>query len=111
VKRIRGKKNPVSAAGLKSLRDEYTRTIEPARAQASEALLLKHRLSDLVNAAYGVTPDEVTLHCTDPISHRLAFSFGVEYDPLFTAISDRSEVDNCISSTITHPVENLRDCS
>ena len=61
VKRIRGKKNPLSAAALKNLRDEYTRTIEPARAQAAEALLLEHRLSDLVNAAYGLTPDEVAL--------------------------------------------------
>jgi len=61
VKRIRGQKNPLSSAGLKSLRDEYTRTIEPARDQAREALLLEHRLSDLVNEAYGLTPDEVAL--------------------------------------------------
>ena len=59
MKRIRGKTNPLSAAALKSLRDEYTRTIEPARTQAREALLLEHRLSDLVNAAYGLTPDEI----------------------------------------------------
>ena len=61
VKRIRGKKNPLSAAALKSLRDEHTRTIEPARAQAAEALQLERRLSDLVNEAYGLTPDEVAL--------------------------------------------------
>ena len=61
VKRIRGKKNPLSAAGLKGLRDEYTRTIEPARTQAREALLLERRLSDLVNEAYGLTPGEVAL--------------------------------------------------
>jgi hypothetical protein len=61
VKRIRGKKNPLSAAALKSLRDEHARTIEPARAQAAEALQLERQLSDLVNEAYGLTPDEVAL--------------------------------------------------
>jgi hypothetical protein len=30
VKRIRGKKQPLTAAGVHALRDEYTRTIEPA---------------------------------------------------------------------------------
>ena len=39
-KRIRGKKTPLSAAALKSLRDEHTRTIEPARAQAAEPCTL-----------------------------------------------------------------------
>ena len=52
VKRIRGKKNPLSAAALKSLRDEHARTIEPARVQAAEALQLERQLSDLVNQAY-----------------------------------------------------------
>jgi type I restriction-modification system DNA methylase subunit len=61
VKRVRGKKNPLSAAALKSLRDEYTRTIDPARAEAAEALRLERQLSDLVNEAYGLTPEEVAL--------------------------------------------------
>ena len=68
MKRIRGKKNPLSTAALKSLRDEHTRTIEPARAQARApirrelvALHLERRLCDLVNEAYGLTPDEVAL--------------------------------------------------
>jgi hypothetical protein len=61
VKRIRGKKNPLSVAALKSLRDEHARTIEPARTQAAEALQLERQLSDLVNEAYGLTPDEVAL--------------------------------------------------
>jgi type I restriction-modification system DNA methylase subunit len=61
VKRVRGKKNPLSAAALKNLRDEHTRTIEPARAQAAEALRLERQLSDLVNESYGLTPDEVAL--------------------------------------------------
>ena len=61
VKKLRGKKNPLSVAALRSLRDEHTRTIEPARIQAAEALNLERQISDLVNAAYGLTPDEVAL--------------------------------------------------
>ncbi|WP_197442711.1 Eco57I restriction-modification methylase domain-containing protein [Lignipirellula cremea] len=61
VKKIRGKKNPLSAAALKSLRDEHAQTIEPARVQAMEALQLERQLSDLVNEAYGLTPAEVAL--------------------------------------------------
>jgi len=61
VKRIRGKSKPLSAAAIKSLRDEHARSIEPARIQAAEALRLERQLSDLVNEAYGLTPDEVAL--------------------------------------------------
>jgi hypothetical protein len=43
VRRIRGKKLPLTAAGLQVLRDEYTRTIAPVRALAAEALTLKGR--------------------------------------------------------------------
>jgi len=61
VKRIRGKKQPLSSAGLHALRDEYTRTIEPARALAAEALVLERTLSDRVNQAYALTPAEIAL--------------------------------------------------
>ncbi len=61
VKKLRGKKNPLSVAALRSLRDEHARTIEPARIQAAEALNLERQISDLVNEAYGLTPDEVAL--------------------------------------------------
>ena len=61
VKRIRGKKQPLSSAGLHALRDEYTRTIEPARALAAETLTLERTLSDLVNQAYALTPAEIAL--------------------------------------------------
>jgi hypothetical protein len=43
------------------LRDEYTRTIEPALALAVETLKLKRTLSDLVNQAYALTPAEIDL--------------------------------------------------
>ena len=61
VKRIRGKKQPLTAAGVHGLRDEYTRTIEPARALATETLALERILSDLVNQAYALTPAEIAL--------------------------------------------------
>lgn len=61
VKKIRGRKSPLSVAGLKNLREEHARTIAPARALAAEALQLERHLGDLVNEAYGLTPEEVAL--------------------------------------------------
>ena len=61
VKRIRSKKQPLSSAGLHALRHEYTRTIAPARALATEALTLERTLSDLVNQAYALSPAEIAL--------------------------------------------------
>ena len=49
------------AAALKALRDEYARSIEPARKLAAEALKLETEVSNLVNQAYGLTPEEVAL--------------------------------------------------
>lgn len=61
VKKLRGKKQPLTAASLAALRAEYTQSIEPARALATEALALERTLSDLVNQAYQLTPEEVQL--------------------------------------------------
>ena len=61
VKRIRGKKLPLTSAGVHALWDEYTRTIEPARALAAETLTLERTLSDLVNQAYALTDREPLL--------------------------------------------------
>jgi hypothetical protein len=61
VKRIRGKRLPLTAAGVHALRYEYTRTIEPAHALAADALTLERTLSDLVNQAYALTPAEIAL--------------------------------------------------
>jgi hypothetical protein len=60
-KRIRGKKQPLTAAGVHALRDEYTRSIEPPRALAAETLKLERTLNDLVNEAYNLTPPEIEL--------------------------------------------------
>ena len=43
------------------MRDEYIRTIEPARALAAETLALERTLSDLVNQAYALTLAEIEL--------------------------------------------------
>ena len=61
VKKLRGKKQPLTAASLAALRDEHTRSIDPARALAAETLQLERTLSDLINQAYGLTPAEVKL--------------------------------------------------
>jgi hypothetical protein len=61
VRKVRGRKRPLSSAALANLRDEHTRSIAPMRALATEALRLEHRLSDLVNAAYRLTPAEIAL--------------------------------------------------
>ncbi len=61
VKKVRGKKRPLSSAALASLREEYARSIDPARALAAEALTLENEVSNLVNEAYGLTPEEVAL--------------------------------------------------
>ena len=61
VKKLRGKKKPLSLAALRSLREEHERTILPAQILVREARGLEQQVSDLVNEAYGLTPEEVTL--------------------------------------------------
>lgn len=61
VRKARGKSKALSSASLKALREEYARTIDPARRRAAEALALERRINDLVNEAYGLTPEEVRL--------------------------------------------------
>jgi hypothetical protein len=61
VRKVRGRKKPLSAAALANLREEYARSIDPARALAAEALNLESEVSDFVNEAYGLTPEEVAL--------------------------------------------------
>ena len=61
VKKLRGKKQPLSSSGLKALRDEFERSIVPAQRLTAEAASLERQVSDLVNAAYGLTNAEVEL--------------------------------------------------
>jgi hypothetical protein len=51
----------LSAAQIADLKREHTATIEPARKVRADIFVLERKLSDLVNAAYGLTPDEVQL--------------------------------------------------
>lgn len=61
VRKVRGKKKPLSVAAVRSLREEHARTIVPAQSLAEEARGLERQISDLVNEAYGLTPEEVRL--------------------------------------------------
>jgi hypothetical protein len=60
------KRRPKSArkltpAALKDLQDGYTEQIVHVQRNKTEALLLERKLSDLVNAAYGLTVEEIAL--------------------------------------------------
>ena len=50
-----------SAAEIARLKQENTDTLSPAREAAADVLAFERKLSDLVNAAYGLTLDEVAL--------------------------------------------------
>ncbi len=51
----------LSPAGLKELRAGYTDLAAPVREGRTEAAKLEQRLSDLVNQAYSLTPEEIDL--------------------------------------------------
>jgi hypothetical protein len=61
VRSILPKSRKWSAAEIARLKHEHSNTMVPAVAAAAEVLTLERRLSDLVNAAYGLTPAEVAL--------------------------------------------------
>src|SRR5260370_22258478 len=61
VQKARGKRKPLSAAELKALNAEHARSVKPLQVLAAEARQLERRVADLVNAAYGLTPEEVAL--------------------------------------------------
>ena len=60
------KRRPKSAgkltpAALRALRDGYVEQATPVQQRQAEALRLERRLADLVNQAYGLTPEEIDL--------------------------------------------------
>lgn len=57
----RGKRNPLSSVALRSIREEYANTVRPVQLKVRETEQLERCLNDLVNEAYGLTPDEVRL--------------------------------------------------
>jgi hypothetical protein len=48
-------------AEVKRLRDEHARSVAPLHALAADAYTLEQTVSDLVNAAYGLTPEDMAL--------------------------------------------------
>lgn len=52
---------PTTPAALRALRDGYAEQAAPVQERQVEALRLEWRLADLVNQAYGLTPEEVDL--------------------------------------------------
>ncbi len=61
VRKALPKSKRLSAAEIVRLKQEHAMTVEPARQAAREALALERQLSDLVNAAYGLTPQDIAL--------------------------------------------------
>ena len=51
----------LSPAALRALRDGYGEQATPVQQGQAEALKLERRLADLVNQAYGLTPEEIDL--------------------------------------------------
>jgi len=61
VKKVRGRKLRLSVADVRRLKEEHATTVAPMQAKARDAQALERRLSDLVNEAYGLTPEDVAL--------------------------------------------------
>ena len=57
----KGREKALGVAELKRLTDEHTSAVVPLQQTAREAEALERKVSDLVNAAYGLTPAEVRL--------------------------------------------------
>lgn len=55
------KRRKLTAAEIAELKREHAATIEPARQARAEIFALERKLSELVNEAYGLTPEEVDL--------------------------------------------------
>ncbi len=61
VKKIRGAKKPLSVTDVRQLKDEHARSVTPLKALQTEAVGLERQVSDLVNAAYRLSAEEVAL--------------------------------------------------
>ena len=53
--------DPLGVKGLKSIREAYNEYVPEIQTRKQEALKLEQRLSDLVNQAYQLTPEEIEL--------------------------------------------------
>ncbi|MBL8866454.1 MAG: hypothetical protein JNK93_12920 [Planctomycetia bacterium] len=61
VRKIRGRRSTLSVAQVKRLRDEHGSSVVPLQVNLRESDRLERRVSDLVNEAFGLTPDEIAL--------------------------------------------------
>lgn len=61
VKKARGRSKPLSVAEVKRLKEEHAASVVPLQTLGGEARALESCVSDLVNAAYGLTPEEIEL--------------------------------------------------
>lgn len=62
VKKRRPKKaGNLGPRDIKTLKDAYGDYAHPIQSRRAEGLTLEHRISDLVNQAYGLTPEEIDL--------------------------------------------------
>ena len=61
VRKLRPKTPGLSVAGVKRLRDAHAESVAPLQTLDGEAAGLERRVSDAVNAAYGLSPAEVRL--------------------------------------------------
>lgn len=75
VRKALPKRQRLSAADIQRLKHEHVQTVQPARDAALQSLALEHKLSDLVNAAYGLTPDDIKL-MWDTAPPRMPFTPG-----------------------------------
>ena len=75
VKKLRGRKAPLSVADVKRLRDEHAASVAPLQALEREPARLEREVSGLVNEAFGLTPEDVRL-MWDTAPPRMPFAPG-----------------------------------
>jgi type I restriction-modification system DNA methylase subunit len=73
VKKLRGKKKLLTVADMKRLKDEHATSIVPLQTLEREADGLERQVSDIVNEAFGLTPEDVRL-MWDTAPPRMPFS-------------------------------------
>ncbi len=61
VRKARAPRHGLTAAAVKDLRREYAATVAPVRSLLAEAARREQAVGDLVNAAYGLTPEDIAL--------------------------------------------------
>jgi hypothetical protein len=93
IREARGPRKPLTVAAIRNIRAEHAATIAPMQAKLAEVVGLERRISDLVNQAYGLTPEEIHLMWrTSPPRMPLA-SAAIEEDEIEFDDEDEAEVE------------------